>query len=150
MEVKFNTVFTHSIIKELNYNLVNPEAFMREEIEPENVSQIIKGEFSLHKDLNKCFIELVTDVKTTVNDENCRSLELSVQFFFDIQGDDEFTKFATEENHDKIFNLIRLKAEDTLVPFCRHQLREIIRQITSIDYLQPLYTETIAIDFSNN
>lgn len=139
--------FTHSVVTELNYKLITSASSIEEDTR-EILDQSTQGQIAIHRDLKNCFIELITDVKTTINESPYRSLELSVEFFFDLHGEDLNMK-RTKEDKDKIFEEIRTKVENSLIDFCRQQLREITRQITSIDYHFPLITENIVVKFND-
>ena len=145
MEIKVKANFSHSIITELNYK-TNESDVIELESSEEVIFESIRGRTALHQDLEVCFVELITDINTTIDDNPNRSLELSMRFFFNLEIDN-LEQLSIEESEEKIMEELHTKTEQSLMTFCRQQLRETIKQVTSIDNQGALITEGAVINF---
>ncbi len=151
--MKITGEFSHSIITELNYKVTkSSESIMIDQIDKlEYVQESTQGRIGIHNDCSGCIIKIITDLKSVVEETPYRSLELSVDFHFDlVVKDDNGEKVEiTEANNREVVEEIHKQTETVFVLICRQQLREIIRQITSVDYQLPIITESIEMPFNN-
>lgn len=131
--------FDHFLITEMNYKLEvlnTPDSSI-----DEFISLTTQGNIGIQKEFNNLYIELITDIKTTVEEKDYRTLNISVQFFFEIENKEEVQSNEKEKTIEMLNEII----ENKLIFICQHHLQQIIRQITSIDY-----NETITIEPINN
>lgn len=124
---------TGFLITELIYKITQD---LPDNSEPlhEEVEQKSQGRLAIQREFEMCIFEYETDLKTLVNDEVFRTLELSVQFHFSMdlinnEEDDEL------EGTDSLIQNIRDKFAGDMLSFIKLQVKEIVRQFTSIDYL---------------
>ncbi|PER97018.1 hypothetical protein [Bacillus cereus] len=143
--------FSHSIITELNYKVTkSTSSIIKDQIDKlEHVKESTQGRLAIQNDLTSFMVEIVTDLTSVVDEKPYRSLELSINFFFDLivkdQNGEDFK--ITDENNKEIMMEIYENVESLFLVMCRQQLKEIIRQVTSIDYQLPIITEKIKVSF---
>jgi hypothetical protein len=132
MKIKFNSF----AITELSYRLL---ANGDESVSGvEEIEQNAKGRLAIHKDLENCIFELVSDIKTIVNDAEFRTLEISVQFVFDIERDK-----LIDMDIQQITKEIDHQFSTSILEFCKLQLSNIVRHITSVDYQPAIIIDNI-------
>lgn len=132
--------FKHFVITEMVYKTI-ADGIECANSENEEIDQTAQGRLAIHKELENCIFEFVTDVKTSFNGSPYRILELSVQFHFDLI-------FEKEEEKEDAIAKIKDEFSGPLLDFCKNQIRGIIRQVTSIDYQPPINSGTLVFQIS--
>lgn len=136
--MKIDATFSHSIISELNMKVNNFEP-----LQENNSVQSLNSKLGIHEDLDKCYVELMADIRTDKDGEPIRTFEITMLFFFELN----IKNIEKEMQKENIFNYIYDTIENDLVRYSRHQLRETIIQITSIDYFGPIFNESVSFNF---
>lgn len=129
--------FTSFVISEMVYRIVanGDEDF---DTGVEEVEHKAQGRLAVHKELESCIFDFVTDLKSTIDDEPFRTLELTVQFHFSLDDLDNEEWKENSEEKDLIVQKIRDKFSGEVLNFCKVQVATIIRQFTSIDFYPTL------------
>lgn len=143
---------THFFIEELNYKTYFPsDMFNSTSNKKETINQSTKAKVGVHKNFTNFYFEISTDLETYFKDEDTgeeekyRSLTLTVSFFYDLELPLDL-KVVEDEN------ALYLELKDSLNKYildhCRQQMREIVRQVTSIDYQSSLLLDDIVIQIN--
>lgn len=134
---------THFFIEELNYKTHFPKNM----VDPDNreiINQSTKGKLGIHKDFNNCYFEMSTDIETYFEDseENVpyRNLTLTVTYFYDLELPSEVN---IEVETEDLYLQIKESLDKYVLNYCRQNVKELVRQITSIDYQPALSLEDI-------
>ncbi|WP_217597872.1 hypothetical protein [Cohnella sp. GbtcB17] len=126
--------FSGFIITELIYRIATdiPEGFHPRD---EEVEQKAQGKLAIHKELEVCIFEYEIDLKTFINSEVFRTLELSVNFQFNLNFEN---KEDILSERDMIIGEIRNKFSGDILSFIKFEVKEIIRKLTSVDHFSSI------------
>lgn len=122
--------FDKYFVREMNYQVKEIEL---EEDTDEKIEVKNKFKLGVKKSLDQAFIEMDTDVSTDIKGQEFRILNLRVRFFFKVSSYEEGE--GTKQNLKKE---IADELNEYGVSICEVQIRDIIKQITSIDYNTPI------------
>ncbi|RAI85648.1 hypothetical protein DET54_1213 [Paenibacillus pabuli] len=134
------------IITELNYRVVHDDLDETSPIE-EEIEQKSQVKLAIHRDLEKCVLNYEIDLETLVGGILIRTLEMTVQFQFAISNLEDGVR---SENNEVLLESIKNSfSSESMHGLIKMQVRDIIKQFTSIDYFLPINnTEDIIFEIN--